>query len=129
MILARMIDLDEEALICDLAETYHIYDYKQLSPSKIAVFSIGLRETSRIKMKINNQMIPLETILIAGINDKLSVLLWRQTEDAQKGRNKPKFILDSLFPQSKKDKNEIVFTSGEEFEKARQKILREGGRD
>ncbi len=36
--LAGMMNFDEEALLCDLAETYHIYDFEQLSPQKIAVF-------------------------------------------------------------------------------------------
>jgi len=46
-----MIKLDENALICDFAETYHIYDYRQLPPTRVAVFACGLRDDSRIKMK------------------------------------------------------------------------------
>ena len=36
-----MIAVDENALICDLAETYGIYNYRQLPPTLVAVFSLG----------------------------------------------------------------------------------------
>ena len=49
-----MIKTDEDALICDLAETYQIYDYKSLPAYMVATFSVGLRENSRIKMKLND---------------------------------------------------------------------------
>ena len=39
-----MIKTDEDALICDLAETYRIYDYRQLPAYQVAVFSFGLRD-------------------------------------------------------------------------------------
>ena len=70
-----MIVIDEAALECDLAETYNIYDYRALSPTRVALFSIGLRENSRIKMKISGMNYPLETILIACAVDRLSMLL------------------------------------------------------
>jgi len=47
-------------------------------------------------------------------------------KDGQKGRNQPKSIVDSI-NKPVKVKEELVFTSGEEFEKARNKILKEGG--
>lgn len=113
--------------MCDLAETYHIYDYKQLSPQQIAVFSIGLRENSRIKMKMFNQSVPLETMLLAGIQDKLNISLWFKTKDGQKGKNKPKMIVDILNKPVEKPKRKIQFNSGEEFEKYRQQLFGNGG--
>ena len=118
-----MIGFDEEALICDLAETYHIYDYKQLPLSKVAVFSCGLRENSRIKMKMSGQSLPLETLILAGIQDRLSIGIWFKTKDGQKGKNKPKLVLDTL-SQKPQEKKELVFNSGEEFEKARQTLIK-----
>lgn len=44
-----MMATDEDALICDFAETYHIYDYRQLKPSYAATLAAGLREDSRIR--------------------------------------------------------------------------------
>lgn len=120
--------IDKEALICDLAETYHIYDYKQLPISTVAAFSCGLREDSRIKMKMNKQLVPLETLLLAGISDKLSMLIWFNTKDGQKNKNRPLSILETLNVNDSKpqQKNEVVFNSGEDFEKTRQRLLNGG---
>lgn len=118
-----MISVDEDALVCDLAETYQIYDYKQLPASMVAVFSCGLRETSRIKMKLSGQKIPLDTLLLAGISDNLRLLLWTKTKDGQKNVNRPESILHKLFENNPREKEEIIFDSGEDFEKMRQQLL------
>lgn len=118
-----MISVDEDALVCDLAETYQIYDYKQLPASMVAVFSCGLRETSRIKMKLSGQKIPLDTLLLAGISDNLRLLLWTKTKDGQKNVNRPESILHKLSENNPREKEEIIFDSGEEFEKMRQQLL------
>ena len=111
-----MINLDEESLICDLAETYQIYDYKRLPLQTVAVFSCGLRENSRIKMKLSQQTASIETMLLAGISDKLGILLWAQTKDGQKGKNRPISILEKVLNLTKKRKEEVAFASAEEFE-------------
>ena len=118
-----MIQTDEDALICDLAETYHIYDYRQLPLTQVAIFAIGLKDDSRIKMKMSGQLVPMETLLLAGILDRLSILLWRQTKDGQKGRNMPTMILDTLVPRKSKESDVIVFSSGEDYQKTRNEIL------
>ena len=64
-----MIDIDEDALICDLAETYHVYDYKQLPLTTVAVFAYGLKDDSRIKQALSDQVAPVDRILLAGIVD------------------------------------------------------------
>ena len=122
-----MIKFDEEALICDLAETYHIYDYKRLSPQQIAVFSLGLRDDSRIKMKLNGQNLPIDTLLLAGIQDRLSISLWFKTTDGQKGKNRPKLVTDIINKPKEKTDRKIRFHSGEEFEKYRQQLFQKGG--
>jgi hypothetical protein len=119
-----MISLDEGALICDLAETYHIYDYKKLPLTQVAIFAIGLKDDSRIKMKMSGKLVPTETLLLAGIADRLSVLLWRQTKDGQKGRNMPTMILDTLVARKNKESDVIVFSSGEDYKKTRNEILK-----
>lgn len=118
-----MIKTDEDALICDLAETYQIYDYRQLPLTVVAVFSCGLRDHSRIKLKMRDQKKPIETILLAGIYDNLSLLWWAKTKDAQKGNNKPTPIAPTLTGQSDKPKDTAVFVSGEEFERARNNLV------
>ena len=117
-----MLKIDENALICDLAETYHIYDYRQLPPSMVAIFAIGLRDDSRIKMKLSNSKVPPNIMLLAGIIDKLNILIWQNTEDGRKGRNKPKSILDELYD---KESEISAFASGKEFEAERQRLIRQ----
>lgn len=121
-----MINFDEESLMCDLAETYQIYDYKQLPLTMVAVFSCGLSENSRIKMKLSSQQASLDTILLAGIKDALSLILWSKTKDGVKGINEPKSILEIITGQKTKEKSDIVFNSGEDFEKYRNELLNRG---
>src|SRR5690625_3994155 len=119
-----MIDLDEDALICDLAETYQIYDYRQLPPLRVAVFSCGLRNDSRIKMKISGQSVPIDTLLLAGISDRLNTLVWFQTKDGQKGKNRPPSMVDMLSNKNTESTRDMVtFNSGEEFERMRKGLI------
>lgn len=121
-----MITVDEEALICDLAETYHIYDYKSLPMSRVAIFAVGLRADSRIKMKMNNMRYPLETILLAAGVDRLTNLLWMKSKDGASGINRPKSILSQLLNEETESDIE-AFCSPEDFEKRRNEILQKGG--
>lgn len=126
-------NLDEDALVCDLAETYQIYDYKQLPLTQVAVFAYGLRDDSRIKQIMSNQIVPLETTLLASIVDRLSLSLWLQTKDGQKGVNRPASIAEMLTKNNKEERDErdyLVFESGEDFENYRKALLaKTGGED
>ena len=116
-----MIKVDENALICDLAETYQIYNYRQLPPATVAIFAIGLRDDSRIKMKLSGAKVPPNILLLSGIVDRLNLLLWTKTEDAKRGRNKPKSILDELY---NKESDVSAFASGKEFEEERNRLIK-----
>lgn len=125
-----MINLDEDALVCDLAETYQIYDYKQLPLNQVAVFAYGLRDDSRIKQIMSDQIVPLETTLLASIVDRLSLSLWLQTKDGQKGVNRPTSIAEMLTKNHKEEREErdyLVFESGEDFENYRKALLAKTG--
>lgn len=122
-----MLRTDKNALICDLAETYHIFDYKQLPPSQVAIFAIGLRDNSRIKMTLSGSKVPPDICLLAGIFDRLNVLLWSKTKDAEKGRNRPKPLLSVLY-EEQKDTDIRAYSSGEDFLKEREKLLKKAGR-
>ena len=113
-----MINLDEEALICDLAETYQIYEYKQLPVRMVAVFSCGLKE---------DQLVSFETMLLAGIYDRLSLLLWSKTKDAEKGKNMPKAVSDELdlSPRKTKQADTSLFNSSEDFEQRRKELIKQ----
>lgn len=121
-----MLNKDEEALICDFAETYNIFDYKVLPVKTAALLASGLRENSRIKMKLCNQKVPIETILLAAAVDRLTVLLWSNSEDGQKNRNHPKLIVPQLTEETTGTEM-VVFDSLEAFEKRRKELLQEKG--
>lgn len=119
-----MMKLDKEALACDLAETYHIYDFKALPLSRVALFACGLRDNSRIKMKLSGLTVDNITLLLASAVDSLSLLVWSKTKDAEKGMNRPKSIVSMLIQSD----NEIEgFINSEDFENERNKILMKGG--
>ena len=117
-----MLNLDEDAVICDLAETYHILDYKGLSLKLVATLVSGLSDDSRIKRKVAKRRLKLNDVLTAAAVDRLTQLLWTKTEDAKRGRNRPQSILDILeHPPERKNQS---FSSVEAFERKREQIMR-----
>lgn len=117
-----MVNEDEEALICDLAETYQIYDMRELPLSKVAVFSCGLREDSRIKKKLAGVELDLNTLLLTVCADSLQFMAWCQTDNARKNINRPQSLLE-LLTKTEKKTDIVGFASVEEFEKHRQAII------
>lgn len=118
-----MILLDEDALVCDFAEFYHVYDYRTLPVSYAATLAVGLRENSRIKMKLTKSDFSPEIALLGRIFDVCNLLLWSETKDAQKNRNRPKSIFDRLDEEKNKTRS---YATAEEFETQRNKLLRRG---
>jgi hypothetical protein len=112
----------EDELVCDLAETYHILNYKELSPLLVATLCFGLREDSRVKMKVSGTKLNLIHTLLAKISDEVAWQSWSKTKDGQKGRNRPESIL-KLLTEEKKDETES-FVTGEDFEKVWAEICR-----
>ena len=117
-----MIAIDEYALICDFAETYHVYDYRELGMSKAAILASGLSDSSRIKRKLAGVQYSIDTLLLAVIADRLSVLVWAKTRDGQKNRNYPESIFESL-TEKKTARDYRVFDSIEAFDAARKKVM------
>lgn len=101
MCLASMIALDEEALICDFAETYHIYDYRSLPATLAGIYASGLRHDARINIKISGQQAPVDTLLLASIADSMHLRIWQQTKDAQHNKNRPESILAKMLEAEK----------------------------
>lgn len=120
MALAKMISVDRDALICDMAETYHIYDLRGLPGRMLAVLAFGLRADSRIIQRLNKQEFSTETMLLASIADRLGLLVWHQTRDGQRGVNRPQSIIEAMTGGQTET---IGFASPEEFEEARRRII------
>ena len=115
-----MIRIGKDELICDLAETYQIYDYRSIRPSLLATLAVGLRDNSRSKMKIVGERVDIDTQLLAAIVDRLSILIWQKTDDGRKGRNRPKSILEGLIHKPVED---YGFETIDEFEAERKRIM------
>ena len=109
-----MIALDEDALICDFAETYQIYDMYSLDVERAAILAAGLRDDSRIKMAAAGLKVDINTLLLARIADAMALNVYAKTKDAAYGRNRPKSVLEALMDEKKQELRH--FTSGEEFE-------------
>jgi len=90
----------------------------------VAVLSFGLPDSSRIKRKMAGMKVPLETLLSAVIADRLGILIWMQTKDAQKKRNMPRSIAELINTEPKEEKKTQVFDSSEDFLKAWNRIAK-----
>ncbi len=113
-----MIATDRTALICDLAETYGIYDMRALPVSTLAVLASGLRDNSRIKIKMSGVKTDQETLLLAMAVDNLRFLSWTKTKAAQDGSDRPKSIAKALLGQVEERPRNVAYESGEEFDAA-----------
>ena len=103
-------------MICDLAETYHIYNYKECQPLLVGTLVFGLRDDSRVKMFLSGQKQLLDRILMARMVDELSFLSWANSKDGQKNRNRPKSVLQSLLGIEKKEEY-ATFEDFDEFKR------------
>ena len=121
-----MLNIDSDAVECDLAETYQIFNYRELPLRRVALFCVGLRDNSRIKMKMSNTKCSLDSLILANISDKISIYLWKKY-----GGKKPSLIMDGLIEHKNNDyeinKDVLVFNDSDEFEKARKIIINGGG--
>lgn len=114
MTLSTMIETDEDALICDFAETYNILDYRALPLNLAATLAVGLRADSRIMLKLTGQKIDYNTVLSAAILDRLSFLAWTKTKDAEAGRNRPESVVSKLMEEPKEN-NVVAFEDENEL--------------
>ena len=121
-----MIASSEDALVCDMAETYGVLDYRALPRPLAATLAAGLRDTSRSKMKLSGAHAAPDTLLLAAATDWLATLVWMQSEDGRKHRNRPKAVLAALLGGQPKPGGEVcAFDTAEEYEAERARLLKE----
>ena len=110
-----MLKTDEDALVCDLAEVYGIYDLRSLPLRKVATFSVGLGDDSRIYRKMRNQRASMSEILQAITIDRLGMLV--NILSGSKSNKLPS-ILEWILDEEKKDDGSEIesFESGDDFE-------------
>lgn len=104
-------------MICDLAETYHIVNYRELPVRTLAALVTGFRANSRTKMKMTGQRYPDNILIQALVFDRLTQLVWMNSEDGRRNRNRPASLYEQLTKEPKKEEI-MVFDSGEEFDRA-----------
>ena len=121
-----MISTDRTALICDLAETYHVYSLESLPVKTVAALAAGLRENSRIKMKMRGAELPGDpsfwlTLLIDRVTD---VLAWFGAFENTKRPTSAVELLLGEFEHEQKQGALKGYSSAEEFDAARSKFMR-----
>lgn len=127
LILARMINACEDALICDLAEGYRVYDYRSLPPYRAAILACGLREDSRTKQQLSGRVYPPASELLLLLYDRVNWLRWAQTKDGRRGENYPESLYaECMGLKTEPESNVRAYDSAEDFEAAKRMIL-EGG--
>ena len=119
MVLAWMLNEDEDALFCDLAETYHLFDWAAVPIPTLARLASGLRDDSRIVMKLGGQHVPLERLLLAMVADNTAYTAWANTKAAHDNpENVPERIVPALLGIKTGGNRKAVqsFKTAEEFE-------------
>lgn len=110
-----------DELECDMAQFYGIHDYKNFKLSHISVLACGLPEQSRIIKKLTDKPYETDTYLLAHIVDRLSLIWWSKTTDAQENINRPKMMINMLNNVSEPTVYESMTI--EDYEKTRAEIM------
>lgn len=119
MVLAWMMNADADALFCDIAETYHLFDWSSVPVTTLARLASGLRDNSRIVMKLSGAEVAFDKLLLAMIADNTGYTAWSNTQAAHDHPDKvPDKIVASLLGIKQKPSNKAVqsFRTAEEFE-------------
>lgn len=120
-----MVAAGEDDLICDFAQTYHVYDWRGLPLKTAAALAAGLPDDSRTRRRMYGVRDYPTALLLGEIIDLLRWLRWAQTEDGTKGKNRPDSMVEFLTTPAEK-KTPRGFRSAEEFEAAYARFIIEG---
>lgn len=99
-------------LICDLAEYYHILDYRRVPGRLLGTLAVGLRAESRIGMIRECIKADPATVMLVRIYDVLAQVFSAKNE-------KPEQLLKKFIIEQKDDKDSpMAFSSPADFRKA-----------
>ena len=104
-----------------MAETYGVFDIRKMPVDLLATLACGLREDSRIRVKVSDMNATPDMLMYATMIDRLSLIAWLNSRDGAKGKNRPKSMLEMIIG-SNKERNEMVFASGKDFEEYRKQF-------
>lgn len=77
-------------------------------------------------MKLTGAKVAPDLFLLAHIADRLGLLVWKDTKDGRRNRNRPESFVNLLMgigDDTKTKTNVDAFDTFEEFEEARKKII------
>lgn len=115
-----MLAADRDALVCDMAETYHIYDMRALPVATLATLACGLRDDSRIKLKLAGwKYLPPFSMLVS-IHDILA-----QVFHSAKSDTPPVLFADIMTGAVEQAPHYQGFDTVEDFERARARFIRQ----
>ena len=118
--LAHMLNVDRTAVICDLAETYHIFSMEQLPMRMVATLACGLKADSRIMTKMAGVKVSPPLLLLGAlIVDEIRALRFGLAGDKT---TKPVFVTD-LMADGLPEKELKGFSTVHDYEEARRKII------
>ncbi len=120
-----MLGADRDALLCDLAETYHIYDLKALPVLTLAALSFGLREDSRIKMKLAGLTYIPPVFLLASTCDNIALL--RYNLFASENDGLPTLYMDRILGKEQPERETEGYQTAEECQAALDKYIIKDG--
>lgn len=125
MAYARMRVFCKDALICDFAQYYHIYDLYSMDVQTAAILACGLPPESRTMRQISDQKYDVDTLLRMRILDTLRYIEYAYLSTHSKRKpQKPESIF-RLMTNQKDDKDIKAFQSTQEFEAERERILKD----
>lgn len=124
-----MLAADRDALICDLAETYHVLDMTALPVPLLATLAAGLRGGARIRLALAGEKTEPGELLQAAMLDRLTTLCWMQSKDGAHGRRRPPSVVEAISGkggkgQEKTKERPVAYSSPAEFERARAEIIK-----
>lgn len=119
-----MLSVGRSELICDLAETYHILDYRRVPARLLGTLAAGLGDDTRIMRKLHGVSESTEVLMLARLLDAVNLLIWSFSQDGAKGRNRPKSYADMCYTERKPKESKGM--SIEEFERQRALIMKGG---
>lgn len=99
-------------MICDLAETYHILDYKAIKPNLLATLVLGLNQDSRVMRKMRHEKLTFHDSMLALIFDCLQIIAFKQGH--KKGAKRPESLFKKLTTPEVKEEL-MTFSSPEDY--------------
>lgn len=116
-----MLGTDRDAVICDLAETYHLFDLDSVPLMTLAALCAGLHADSRIKLRLMGATRIAPMFSLVQLADTLTALKYELEGDTKAAL--PQMLHDVMIGKQTTKNKTAGFESVEAFEQARMRII------